>query len=280
MKENRYDDEVFFQKYAQMDRSQKGLAGAGEWPALQKILPDFTGRRVLDLGCGYGWHCKYAAETRCARRAGHRPFRKNAAHGEREKTRPRPLRTGAPPWRTSISRTARLTSCLSSLAFHYTPDFPALVRAIARWLTPNGSFVFSAEHPIFTAFGSQDWVYGPNGEILYFPVDRYFDEGAPRRRFPGGTRQKIPPHTDDLSRDAARKRLCAAARHRTAAAAGAARTARHARRAAPPDDAPHRGAEGILNKRKNAKRAAPHASVQDSPFSALRFIAKAAYFDS
>ena len=62
MKENRYDDEVFFQKYAQMDRSQKGLAGAGEWPALQKILPDFTGRRVLDLGCGYGWHCKYAAE--------------------------------------------------------------------------------------------------------------------------------------------------------------------------------------------------------------------------
>ena len=38
MKENRYDDEVFFQKYAQMDRSQKGLAGAGEWPRSCPIL--------------------------------------------------------------------------------------------------------------------------------------------------------------------------------------------------------------------------------------------------
>ena len=62
MKENRYDDESFFQKYAEMMRSQQGLAGAGEWPELKKLLPDFRGKRVLDLGCGYGWHCKYAAE--------------------------------------------------------------------------------------------------------------------------------------------------------------------------------------------------------------------------
>ena len=30
MKENRYDDPVFFEKYSQMSRSQQGLAGAGE----------------------------------------------------------------------------------------------------------------------------------------------------------------------------------------------------------------------------------------------------------
>jgi hypothetical protein len=29
MKENKYDDNIFFQKYSQMSRSQKGLAGAG-----------------------------------------------------------------------------------------------------------------------------------------------------------------------------------------------------------------------------------------------------------
>lgn len=62
MKENKYDDLVFFQKYSQMSRSQHGLAGAGEWQTFRKILPDFTDRDVLDLGCGYGWHCKYAAE--------------------------------------------------------------------------------------------------------------------------------------------------------------------------------------------------------------------------
>ena len=40
----------------------RGLKGAGEWKALEKILPDFSGKTVLDLGCGYGWHCKYAAD--------------------------------------------------------------------------------------------------------------------------------------------------------------------------------------------------------------------------
>ena len=30
-KENKYDDNIFFQKYSQMSRSQQGLAGAGEW---------------------------------------------------------------------------------------------------------------------------------------------------------------------------------------------------------------------------------------------------------
>ena len=32
-KENKYDDDIFFQKYSQMSRSQQGLAGAGEWEA-------------------------------------------------------------------------------------------------------------------------------------------------------------------------------------------------------------------------------------------------------
>ncbi|MFR4039926.1 MAG: hypothetical protein ACLTZT_20925, partial [Butyricimonas faecalis] len=59
MKENKYDDEIFFNQYSQMSRSVDGLKGAGEWHVLQKMLPDFQGKRVLDLGCGFGWHCRY-----------------------------------------------------------------------------------------------------------------------------------------------------------------------------------------------------------------------------
>ena len=33
-----YDDDIFFQKYSQMSRSQQGLAGAGEWETLRKLL--------------------------------------------------------------------------------------------------------------------------------------------------------------------------------------------------------------------------------------------------
>ena len=62
MKENKYDEECFFNQYSQMLRSLEGLKGAGEWPVLKAVLPDFQGKRVLDLGCGFGWHCRYAIE--------------------------------------------------------------------------------------------------------------------------------------------------------------------------------------------------------------------------
>ena len=55
MKENKYDDDVFFNKYKEMNRSVQGLEGAGEWSQLKQLLPDFEGKRVLDLGCGYGY---------------------------------------------------------------------------------------------------------------------------------------------------------------------------------------------------------------------------------
>ena len=74
---------------------------------------------------------------------------------------------------------------LSSLAFHYVEDFGPLVRNINRWLAPGGSFVFSVEHPVFTAYGSQDWYYGPDGEILHFPVDNYYMEGRREAVFLG-----------------------------------------------------------------------------------------------
>lgn len=59
---NEYDNEKFFSEYAQMARSQKGLDAAGEWHQLRPLFPKLDGKKVLDLGCGYGWHCKFAVE--------------------------------------------------------------------------------------------------------------------------------------------------------------------------------------------------------------------------
>jgi|GEM_PF-2820904 len=59
MTQNKYDDPAFFEKYSQMSRSKNGLEGAGEWHVLQRVLPDFTNKTVLDLGCGYGWASLY-----------------------------------------------------------------------------------------------------------------------------------------------------------------------------------------------------------------------------
>ena len=46
MKENKYDDAKFFDKYSKMTRSVNGLEGAGEWHALKKLLPSLKDKRV------------------------------------------------------------------------------------------------------------------------------------------------------------------------------------------------------------------------------------------
>lgn len=44
MKQNKYDDDKFFNKYSKMERSINGLAGAGEWHTFRKMLPNFKGK--------------------------------------------------------------------------------------------------------------------------------------------------------------------------------------------------------------------------------------------
>ncbi|MCQ4636955.1 class I SAM-dependent methyltransferase [Anaerovorax odorimutans] len=176
MKENKYDNEVFFEKYGEMDRSQKGLMGAGEWPALRKVLPDFTGKRVLDLGCGYGWHCLYAVQNGAESVLGTDISEKMLSVAE-EKNGHEKIEYRLCAMEDLDFPDETFDIVISSLAFHYVKDFEPLAANISRWMKPGGYFVFSAEHPVFTAYGTQDWYYDADGNILHFPVDRYFYEG-------------------------------------------------------------------------------------------------------
>lgn len=176
MKENKYDEEIFFEKYSQMDRSKKGLSGAGEWRQFQKLMPDFRGKRVLDLGCGYGWHCRYAAENGAASVLGTDISQKMLRRAEEMS-----VGTGIRYRRKAMEDLEfpdeSFDIVLSSLAFHYVRDFFRLLEKINSWLVPEGKLVFSVEHPVFTAYGNQDWYRDEQGNILHFPVDRYFFEG-------------------------------------------------------------------------------------------------------
>ena len=176
MKENQYDHPSFFEAYANMMRSQKGLDAAGEWHALRKLLPDFTGKRVLDLGCGYGWHCRYAAEHGATAVLGIDLSAKmlEKARSFTNDPRIRYLNAAIEDFNDSPDS---FDVVLSSLAIHYISDFDALCEKVYRLLSLHGIFVFSVEHPIFTAYGNQDWVYDSDGNKLFWPVDNYFMEG-------------------------------------------------------------------------------------------------------
>lgn len=176
MRENKYDDENFFAEYSRFPRSVQGLSAAGEWHELKKLLPDFRGKRVLDIGCGFGWHCVYAAEHGARSVLGTDISEKMLA-AAKEKTgfpnvtyqRLAMEDLGFPPDSFDV--------VISSLAFHYTPDFGDVCGRISRCITLGGDFVFSVEHPVFTAQGSQEWHFDHEGRPAHWPVDRYYDEG-------------------------------------------------------------------------------------------------------
>ena len=67
MAQNIYDDPQFFEEYSHFRRSRLGLAGAAEWPAMNSLLPPMNGGRVVDLGCGSGWFCRWAREAGAAK---------------------------------------------------------------------------------------------------------------------------------------------------------------------------------------------------------------------
>ena len=47
---NEYENEDFFQQYAQMSRSREGLSAAGEWHQLKTLFPHIEAKYVLDMG--------------------------------------------------------------------------------------------------------------------------------------------------------------------------------------------------------------------------------------
>jgi hypothetical protein len=77
MAQNIYDRPAFFAAYSQLSRSVDGLDAAAEWPALRALLPDLDGKRIADLGCGFGWFARWARENGAAHVLGARSFREH-----------------------------------------------------------------------------------------------------------------------------------------------------------------------------------------------------------
>ncbi|OME06535.1 SAM-dependent methyltransferase [Paenibacillus odorifer] len=182
MKQNKYDDSNFFSAYQQMPRSIGGLAAAGEWHVLKALLPDLHNKSVLDLGCGFGWHCLYAREQQASSVIGVDISEKMLQHA-REKTNDPAITYIQLPIEDIDFASEQFDVVLSSLAFHYIESFAAICRKVHSFLKPGGSFIFSVEHPIFTSREEQDWYADEQGNRLHWPVDHYQSEGLRETKF-------------------------------------------------------------------------------------------------
>lgn len=171
-----YNNKEFYEAYAQMPRSKDGLKSAGEWHQLQPLIPPLRGKAVLDLGCGYGWHSKYAAEQgarsvlgldlseRMIEEARKRNSAENVSYricGIEEYEYPE----------------STYDFVISNLAFHYIADLDSVFKKVFQTMKAGGIFLFNIEHPVFTAGINQDWIYGEDGEPKAWPIDCYFYSG-------------------------------------------------------------------------------------------------------
>jgi len=64
----------------------------------------------------------------------------------------------------------------SSLTLHYVEDLSKLLRTLNACLSPHGRFVFSVEHPIFSAPLEQRWQVLASGSKIW-PLNSYLVEG-------------------------------------------------------------------------------------------------------
>lgn len=179
MTQNIYDDDAFRAGYRGLPRSQRGLAGAPEWPALRAMLPPLAGRRVVDLGCGFGWFCRWAADAGASSVLGldvsARMLEQAVATTD----------AATVEYRRADLETIELEPqsvdlAYSSLALHYVADLTRLFRTVRGALVDGGRLVFSVEHPIFSAPTDPRFVDRGDGRSEW-PVDRYLEEG-PRTR--------------------------------------------------------------------------------------------------
>ena len=175
MAQNIYDNAEFFAGYSRLPRSVQGLDGASEWPALRALLPDLRGATVLDLGCGFGWFCRWARQHGAVHVTGMDVSEKmlaraRAAGDEAAVTYIRADMEGLDLPEASFDLV------YSSLALHYVEKLDVLMREVHKALKGGGALIVSVEHPMMTAPAHATWSADPDGRKVW-PVSCYLEEG-------------------------------------------------------------------------------------------------------
>lgn len=175
MAQNIYDDPKFLAGYSEFPRSRDGLEATSEWPALRALLPEIAGKRVVDLGCGFGQLSRWLGEAGARSVLGIDLSEKMLARAVAETSNPAvSYRRGNLDELVLEPQSAELI--VSSMALHYVEDFDRISSMLFTALTPGGQLVFSVEHPIYAARAEPEWVTAADGRQAFAIAD-YLIEG-------------------------------------------------------------------------------------------------------
>lgn len=198
--QNRYNDLDFFDTYSKIERSIHGLEACPEWPTVRAMLPSMRGKRVLDLGCGYGWFSRWALERGAAS-----ALAVDASDRMLDEARFRTGRGRVAFERCDLERAdfgpAQFDLAYSSMTFHYVAGTKRLFERIHSSLVPGGRLVFTVEHPILTAPDAELFTSDAMGGRIW-PMNRYLETGPRMRSWLAGNIRKehrpVATYVNDL----------------------------------------------------------------------------------
>lgn len=171
--QNIYDNEDFFNGYRKMRHKPSAANDLVEKPALFSLLPNLSGKTVLDLGCGYGENCQQFAKLGATKVVGIDISQKMLNIAKEENQTQNVSFINMSMSDLSSLQDSYNVIC-SSLAIHYVENFDRLLADIYRLLDDDGIFIFSQEHPLTTAPRLQpNWSKDNQGNILHYNLTDY-----------------------------------------------------------------------------------------------------------
>lgn len=184
MKQNVYDDEIFYKSYVELRINSTGLNDVLEIPAFRTLLPeDLTHMEILELGCGFGQSCSWYVSQGAARVIGIDISEKMISRARQLYQHDKIEYVRLPIEDISFPK-EEFDLVLSSLAFHYVADLENLLERSYQCLKNNGFLIFSQEHPIATAKKVPNgWVKDEYGKKMHWILDNYNDEGIRKQNW-------------------------------------------------------------------------------------------------
>jgi SAM-dependent methyltransferase len=131
---------------AALARGEKHYNSLYERPAVISMLPDISGRRVLDVGCGSGplsaWLASHGAEV-----VGFDTSARMVGLAEKKRIERASFRVADLAQPLDFLSDRSFDVVVASLVMHYLHDWVAPLRELRRVLRPSGQLIISTHHP-------------------------------------------------------------------------------------------------------------------------------------
>jgi ubiquinone/menaquinone biosynthesis C-methylase UbiE len=171
-----FQDSQFIARYLSLRQQEGNPTEPLDKRTIRALLPALSGRSVLDLGCGWGDFCRYAAANGAAKVVGI-DFSEGMLEAAHKHTHQSNIKYILDDIEDVVLPAQEFDLVHSDLTIHYISDLSALLRRIHKTLTPGGRFIFSVEHPIKTA-QDDGWILDSKGLKQAWRLDAYGQEGA------------------------------------------------------------------------------------------------------